>query len=625
MSEILNSIFLSSHSFQHLGNLEDIFRCIICFNTLKDPRMCPSCSKLCCQTCFLKWLTEQKPECPHCRMHLRPSSLVPCRFLSEISAALEKLQIQNADGDKCETHNTPMHYFCITCQEAICSDCAMFGSSHKNHEFSHLMNVYQKHVDNVKLEAQGLMNKHTELSQLLASVEENIENVRKGRNESLQELNLCLDNMKSRIANIFDSKMLQLKKQKSDIADEIDFIETMQIKINRQLSNYSKSTLIYKTPELISMLQEIQNKPTYTSSFIPISPDFPSEIVPSYDEGTYKIERYSILRRTTEVIYSDHLNVSGICWRLKIYPNGNGVAKGTYISIFLEMVKGTHESSKYEYRVEMVNQNNPAVCVVREFSSEFESGECWGYNKFFRIDLLEEKGYLNTDDDSVLLRYYVRAPTYCQQARDQKRYIEYLEETRNQSEALIQELREKIAQVEPEAVIEDVKQPEEMVEHNESDKENNLKPVICSHENPLVKICEGEEEEKERPINLIDETSEEMKWHHPADEEESIAKTIQRLKVLRRRERSRIRDEEVSKEESPNRVPQLNTVLSHYMMMEEDCSSSGSLSPHHTYDWDRIHSSGFHSDILGHDLLNSSSSYCSSDREEYAEREASWD
>ena len=49
---------------------------------------------------------------------------------------------------------------------------------------------------------------------------------------------------------------------------------------------------------------------------------------------------YSKLRDKDEVIYSDILTVNTLQWRLKIYPNGNGgIAKGTYLSIFLEMVK----------------------------------------------------------------------------------------------------------------------------------------------------------------------------------------------------------------------------------------------------------------------------------------------
>lgn len=56
-----------------------------------------------------------------------------------------------------------------------------------------------------------------------------------------------------------------------------------------------------------------------------------------------------------EVVYSEPLMFNGLTWRLKVYPNGNGIAKGNYISIFLEMLKGLSETSKYEYRVEMLN------------------------------------------------------------------------------------------------------------------------------------------------------------------------------------------------------------------------------------------------------------------------------
>jgi tripartite motif-containing protein 37 len=53
------------------------------------------------------------------------------------------------------------------------------------------------------------------------------------------------------------------------------------------------------------------------------------------------------------------------------------------------MQKGTaQEAYKYEYRVEMLSQVEGRK-VQREFQSEFEVGECWGYNRFYRIDQLE--------------------------------------------------------------------------------------------------------------------------------------------------------------------------------------------------------------------------------------------
>lgn len=60
---------------------------------------------------------------------------------------------------------------------------------------------------------------------------------------------------------------------------------------------------------------------------------------------------------------------------------------------------------RYEYRIEMINQlniNDPSKNVVRIFTSDFEIGECWGYNRYFRLDLLHNEGFLQRD--SLLLK-----------------------------------------------------------------------------------------------------------------------------------------------------------------------------------------------------------------------------
>ena len=56
--------------------------------------------------------------------------------------------------------------------------------------------------------------------------------------------------------------------------------------------------------------------------------------------------------------------------------------------------------------------------IVREFASDFEVGECWGYNRFFRLDLLASEGYLSVDSDMLVLRFQVRPPTFYQKSRD---------------------------------------------------------------------------------------------------------------------------------------------------------------------------------------------------------------
>jgi tripartite motif-containing protein 37 len=90
------------------------------------------------------------------------------------------------------------------------------------------------------------------------------------------------------------------------------------------------------------------------------------------------------------------------------------------------MQKGTaREAYVYEYRVEMLSDMEGKK-VTREFQSEFEVGECWGYNRFYRIDQLESEGYLN-EEDTLKLKFYVRPPSYAQLCRDQQRHISEME------------------------------------------------------------------------------------------------------------------------------------------------------------------------------------------------------
>ena len=45
-----------------------------------------------------------------------------------------------------------------------------------------------------------------------------------------------------------------------------------------------------------------------------------SEIVPQYDTSTFVMKNFSVLRQRADPVYSPPLNVSGLSWRLKVYP-----------------------------------------------------------------------------------------------------------------------------------------------------------------------------------------------------------------------------------------------------------------------------------------------------------------
>lgn len=175
------------------------------------------------------------------------------------------------------------------------------------------------------------------------------------------------------------------------------------------------------------------------------------------------MQQFTQLQHKADPVYSTPMHMNGLCWRLKVYPDGNGIVRGNYLSVFLELSAGLPETSKYnppltsfstkffnncdyryEYRVEMIHQasRDASKNIVREFASDFEIGECWGYNRFFRLDLLASEGYLNTENDSLVLRFQVRPPTFYQRCRDQQWYINQLQTVQNQYISQINELKE---------------------------------------------------------------------------------------------------------------------------------------------------------------------------------------
>lgn len=77
---------------QSVETLAEVFRCFICMEKLRDAHLCPHCSKLCCYLCIRKWLTEQRPECPHCRASLLLHEIVNCRWVEEVTQQLDSLK-----------------------------------------------------------------------------------------------------------------------------------------------------------------------------------------------------------------------------------------------------------------------------------------------------------------------------------------------------------------------------------------------------------------------------------------------------------------------------------------------------------------------------------------------------
>ena len=375
MDEIITGFFPQSESLENT-RIISVLSCAICNKKVKENKMCPFCSKLFCKICIYSMLSEEVHRCPHCSKFLRKDQLIECRFINEIYQILESYPMNSLQNiEKCLVHDSELVYYCLDCKDSICSDCAILTTWHSGHKLDHLSTVYQSHVETIEKEACFIDCKIEELAKKLSETDENIEKVNKNKDEENEDLSSMLVKMQTRLDIQLKDSLEMLYQVKDKVYEEIGILENLNAKLRNELQQNSKASLLTKTSKIIENLKEITKAPINCYKFIKL-PEFSSELLPDYLTGTFILPCYKEAQQTKEVVFSDKICSNGVVWNLKVYPDGNGVAKGNYISVFLELVKGSSSSGKYEYKIEMINHIDSNLTIEKEFVSDFETGEC---------------------------------------------------------------------------------------------------------------------------------------------------------------------------------------------------------------------------------------------------------
>ncbi|KAI9140445.1 hypothetical protein BKA69DRAFT_1125702 [Paraphysoderma sedebokerense] len=458
-----------SSVFSSNSNLDELLKCFICLSPLKRAVMCPECSKMGCEMCLVKWLTEQKRECPHCRAQLLISQLVHCRFIDELQQQLKKVALRDVmdSKDMCKSHKQKIFYYCTTCSEP-----------HKNHSFQHLQAIYNDHAKLIMTHVSKLKRTLKMSNERIQAIEKNIIAVNDAKKQCDIELKAALERAQKKIDAQLRRKLMRLLGKKTSFSNFTSSLDSVSRKLQSSLQSLSQVELIYNSDTLTKLAIEYEKVPDAANAGCEgdeerTEVEFESEVVPSFEGTTVKIVNFSAFEQQGSVFYSEPFIASGNTWRLKVYPAGNGQARGNYLSIFVELVEGSPGPIEYQYRIQLINQTNKTASpsyrlddldvqlesrdsrgkgpghehrdhnVTREFSSEFEVGECWGYNKFFPSELLKKDGFLDISD-TLVIKYYVRALSYHQKCSDLSRYVVGLQESLSKKDAEIKDLKSKL-------------------------------------------------------------------------------------------------------------------------------------------------------------------------------------
>ena len=436
----MSSIFLQSEPESKSAlsnNILAIIKCYICLGKIKNPCMCPKCQKLTCEECIEKWLLEKKNQCPHCRVNLNFNQLIHLSFMTDVANYIDKINTNKKveQNEFCRKHEIQNLYYCTDCQMPLCSDCYMLEDKHKKHKIKKIDDVYKSHLELIKSEKEGLDIEENTLRKNLKDISEKIIEIGNTKYKKIKEIEEFFKNIRNQIQTQSQEVITNLLEKKQNIEDKLNEIQNYMKNFSFQIKNSSKNEIINQSNNLIKKLKDIKLKLSTERSDIDKYPnnftlDIQNPLVPKYESGMFVVQDFESIK-TDKVMYSQEMRIGGLTWKLKLYPKGNPTSKGEYISIFLELQNGVNEPSKYYYILELVNFQNKGNCFM-EYSSNFTNGECWGYSKFYRIDKLKEKGFLNEKGD-MIIKVYIRPESFEQLSRDLKGYIEILEKKLNES------------------------------------------------------------------------------------------------------------------------------------------------------------------------------------------------
>ncbi|KAJ5066612.1 e3 ubiquitin-protein ligase trim37 [Anaeramoeba ignava] len=445
-----------------ISKMGQVFKCFICLSNVRSTVMTPCCHKFCCYDCIEQWLNEHS-SCPLCRSKISINDMIKAQTIDEIAEEFEMLEKKESE-EICQKHQIQARYYCVTCQIPICSDCVIIDDQHKSDEIVVLDSYYQKQLSIIQEKITSL----NQMAQYYQDTMNKIDQQLEGISDSFEQCKIKTEHAKDEILRRIEEKTkekkeyistarIQAKKSKEEIEKNLTII-------TKTMKQYSKSELIRNTEMILESLEKIQSpRANDTNLHWNQESQLLNEIVPEFDKFFMEIPQFSSYRHQCTEINSDVVNLRGQQWRLKVYPFGNSEEiQDEYISIFLELVKSSFPTLRYTYHIELIhplsdfvesentnfeNEKNDRKIgnlssnkeqkinmdislkqispkASREYSSDFQEGDSWGYSKFHRIHSIENEGFVS--QDTLKIAFSLRPLTYFHKSLEQEKFIQDL-------------------------------------------------------------------------------------------------------------------------------------------------------------------------------------------------------
>ena len=241
-----------------------------------------------------------------------------------------------------------MRYFCEDCEVPFCPDCSAFSGSHKGHKVVLLSKIYLGQKEKIQQEMLKFEKRIEEMRAKSLSMRMDLQKLLKSNTDKRELFENYIFGLIGQLETEYKEKESLILSRFQTNEEEIELLDSIKDTILSDLENYSQNDVVSRTEEILHLIKSLCERGIEE---LEIDTNFTAigEIVPEYQCFAYHLGKFSTLQDTT--VYSPGFSFNGCEWKLKIYPKGNGGAKGKFISVFLEMSKGLSSKVKFEYKI----------------------------------------------------------------------------------------------------------------------------------------------------------------------------------------------------------------------------------------------------------------------------------
>ena len=271
---------------------EQLLTCKVCLNFYTDPKQLP-CHHSFCQKCLIELPKLNGPtgssiKCPLCRSEAeipQPGGIAELPSAFELNQLKEiyrlmKMQLKNQEAEQCSvpTHDELIKYYCNTCNECICRDCALLD--HSGHKYKLIFDVFATHYRQLKSFLSTVKNRITDVEHTITSlsgrqqeIQDQSEIAKKEIQSNVEEIIKSLKESESKLLNDLDkitaTKLQALADKKESTQVTLQHLSSCKEMVEHSLNEDNCSKVLKNKKEMMDCMSDVVSKSSSINESVP--------------------------------------------------------------------------------------------------------------------------------------------------------------------------------------------------------------------------------------------------------------------------------------------------------------------------------------------------------------------